>query len=620
MHIEFRNLILHNFMSFGHAELKINDDGFIRVTGINNNPDDNAVSNGSGKSSLWEAIVWAITGDTIRGTKQVSNLYGVDGTFVDIEFYLDKTKYRIIRAKDHKELKTSLQIIIDGKDCSGKGIRDSEKLLTHYLPDITASLLGSVIILGQGLPQKFTNNSPSGRKEVLEKLSKSDFMIEDLKTRVNERKIDLNRTIRELQDNIIELTSKKSILERQIVEANEALLSYNVSEWQEKINSNNQKLDALTATINEINSRISDIISKKDAIQAEINSRNTDYLQEIEFVTSQQNLVIESEQNSLNELNAKIGALQKEIKRMQSITDICPTCGQKLVGVEKPDPSPLIAEVHSLQEQAQMVANNITMARNKLNERKSNIKLAYDNSVASFNNELLEANRNYTTNCNERDSIQNSIAELNRMIRHYTTELSTVEGRIASCNNTIIQNQQDIQSIDNQLVYINSSKDNEQSHLDVVNKFETILKRDFRGYLLSTIIDYISIRAKEYCNVIFETDKITFGLDGNNIEISYLDKAYENLSGGEKQKIDLIIQFSIRDMLCNHLGFTSNILVLDEVFDGLDMFGCQKVLDVISAMNDIKNIYIVTHRKDLSIPTDKEIIVIKSENGISELR
>ena len=620
MHIEFRNLILHNFMSFGHAELKINDDGFIRVTGINNNPDDNAVSNGSGKSSLWEAIVWAITGDTIRGTKQVSNLYGVDGTFVDIEFYLDKTQYRIIRAKDHKELKTSLQIIIDGKDCSGKGIRDSEKLLTHYLPDITASLLGSVIILGQGLPQKFTNNSPAGRKEVLEKLSKSDFMIEDLKTRVNERKIDLNRTIRELQDNIIELTSKKSILERQIVEANEALLSYNVSEWQDKINSNNQKLDAFTAAIDEINSRISDIISKKDAIQAEINSRNTNYLQEIEFVTSQQNLVIESEQNSLNELNAKIGALQKEIKRMQSITDICPTCGQKLAGVEKPDPTPLITEVHNLQEQAQIVANNITMARNKLNERKLSIKSAYDDSVLSFNAELLEAQRSYTSNCTERDTIQNSITELNRMIRHYTTELSTVEGRIASCNNTIIQNQQDIQSINNQLVYINSSKDNEQSHLDVVNKFETILKRDFRGYLLSTIIDYISIRAKEYCNVIFETDKITFGLDGNNIEISYLDKAYENLSGGEKQKIDLIIQFSIRDMLCNHLGFTSNILVLDEVFDGLDMFGCQKVLDVISAMNDIKNIYIVTHRKDLSIPTDKEIIVIKSENGISELR
>ena len=191
MHIEFKKLVLHNFISFGHSELLFLDDGFIRVSGINENPLDNAGSNGSGKSSLWEALVWSLTGDTIRGTKQVSNIYGDDGTYVELDFNIDNTHYHIIRSKDHKQYKTALQIHIDGKDCSGKGIRDSEKLLQQYLPDITASLLGSVIVLGQGLPQKFTNNSPSGRKEVLEKLSKSDFMIEDLKNRVFSRKSEL---------------------------------------------------------------------------------------------------------------------------------------------------------------------------------------------------------------------------------------------------------------------------------------------------------------------------------------------------------------------------------------------------------------------------------------------
>jgi DNA repair exonuclease SbcCD ATPase subunit len=195
-----------------------------------------------------------------------------------------------------------------------------------------------------------------------------------------------------------------------------------------------------------------------------------------------------------------------------------------------------------------------------------------------------------------------------------------LETTIANYQETISKNATKIRELDDQLMYNNSEKDLQQSHLDVVNKFETALKRDFRGYLLSTIIDYIQQRAKSYSQVIFETDKVGFCLDGNNIDITYLDKAYENLSGGEKQKIDLIIQFSIRDMLCNHLGFTSNILVLDEVFDGLDSIGCQRVLDVISSLSDIKNIFIVTHRKDLSIPTDKEIIVVKSASGISEIR
>ena len=184
----------------------------------------------------------------------------------------------------------------------------------------------------------------------------------------------------------------------------------------------------------------------------------------------------------------------------------------------------------------------------------------------------------------------------------------------------IHENESQIEELNRELLYNNTQKDLQQSHLDIVNKFDTALKRDFRGYLLATVIEYIAARAKEYSKVIFETDKIDFKLDGNNIEISYMNKSYENLSGGEKQKIDLIIQFSIRDMLCNHLGFTSNILVLDEVFDALDMIGCQKVLDVISSLSDIKNIFIVTHRKDLSIPCDKELIVVKSSAGISELR
>ena len=199
-------------MSFGHSVLSIMDDGFVRVTGQNDNPSDMAISNGSGKSSLWESIVWCITGDTIRGTKQISNLYGEDGTYVELDFDLDNKHYNLLRAKDHKQYKTCLRIIIDGKDCSGKGIRDSEKLLTEYLPDITASFLGSVIILGQGLPQKFTSNSPSGRKEVLEKLSKSDFMIEDLKERISKRKSDLSKLIRELEDTLLTTTSRKNTL------------------------------------------------------------------------------------------------------------------------------------------------------------------------------------------------------------------------------------------------------------------------------------------------------------------------------------------------------------------------------------------------------------------------
>ena len=38
MHIDFKRIILHNFMSFGDADLRFDDDGFIRVSGINESP------------------------------------------------------------------------------------------------------------------------------------------------------------------------------------------------------------------------------------------------------------------------------------------------------------------------------------------------------------------------------------------------------------------------------------------------------------------------------------------------------------------------------------------------------------------------------------------------------
>lgn len=620
MHINFRKLTLHNFLSFGHSTIEFEDDGFIRVTGINENPDDLAVSNGSGKSSLWEAIVWALTGDTIRGTKQVANIYGEDGTYVELEFDVDSNHYNVLRSKDHKEYKTNIRILIDGKDCSGKGIRDSEKLLAQYLPDITASLLGSVIILGQGLPQKFTNNSPSGRKEVLEKLSKSDFMIEDLKSRVTSRRLELHKTIREIEDNILASTTTKNYLQEQIQVSQKALESLDGSDLQRQLNNAQSELsvyqsekdsaqssaDSTQQSINDINQQLQQLVELKHQHETEVETEYKERLTEAEFTASR--------------LNAERNSKAREITRIENIKDICPTCGQRLPDVHKPDTTELRNELAQLEAEYKSVEEARQAIKKEQDTKLSLISSDFVTKKLELTSSLAEAvklSEGYRGAVRDADLKINlatsKISELQRLLAQLETTIQNYE-------QTIENNSNKIHELDEQLMYNNSEKDLQQNHLDVVNKFETALKRDFRGFLISTIIEYIQQRAKIYSEVIFETDKVGFCLDGNNIDITYLDKAYENLSGGEKQKIDLIIQFSIRDMLCNHLGFTSNILVLDEVFDGLDMIGCQRVLDVISSLTDIKNIFIVTHRKDLSIPTDKEIVVVKSSSGISEIR
>ena len=100
------------------------------------------------------------------------------------------------------------------------------------------------------------------------------------------------------------------------------------------------------------------------------------------------------------------------------------------------------------------------------------------------------------------------------------------------------------------------------------------------------------------------------------------DKNYLVLSGGEKQKINLIIQTSIRDMLCQYLDFHSNILVLDEITDSLDSIGCDKILSLIAKrLIDVESIFIISHRaRELEIPYDSEITIIKDESGISRIK
>ena len=102
-----------------------------------------AKSNGSGKSALWDALSWVLTGSTIRGTKDIVNIHCQDGTYVAIEFSLNGKEYKLLRSKDHKDFKTNLKIFIEGEDKSGKGIRESEQLLSEYLPDVTSQLIGS---------------------------------------------------------------------------------------------------------------------------------------------------------------------------------------------------------------------------------------------------------------------------------------------------------------------------------------------------------------------------------------------------------------------------------------------------------------------------------------------
>ena len=115
MKLLFNELHIENFMSIGSADVSLANNGFVAVYGVNNNALDLAESNGSGKSSIWEALFWCLTGSTVRGAKDIVNHFADDGCFVKLNFTIDNSEYEITRSKDHSTYKTNLKIFVDGK-------------------------------------------------------------------------------------------------------------------------------------------------------------------------------------------------------------------------------------------------------------------------------------------------------------------------------------------------------------------------------------------------------------------------------------------------------------------------------------------------------------------------
>ena len=620
MILTFKNIHIENFLSFGTADLLLDRGNYVLVKGENENPVDNAESNGSGKSAIFDAIVWALTGTTTRECKNVSNINSDNGAKVTLYFNVDDCEYEVTRTKDYKPLGSTLKIIRNGEDVSGKGIRDSEKLLSEYLPDLTSSFLGSVIILGQGLPQRFSNNTPSGRKDVLEKLSKSDFMIDDLKQKVSDRKTQIQKLIRENEDKLLAATTSKSRMLKQKESIDRYLQELpDKHELQEKIDTYNRKVEELVEEVEGKKQRlesesITELSKEKECKLLQLSSLNSSMYSELEQKKSEYS-------DQINELSERKQSLKSYIRTNENIRDVCPTCGQKLIGVEKPNVDKERQELGEVETSLLDISAKRDSELNVIKDSYMKKSKELDNEIQQLGNQILEKSK-------AQSELKRSIEELQKSIEQCKYRVASLVGQMDALEENAVRYNQELTSICDQLNEIEKEilyYTNEQGPLnrrsEIISKMNTILSRDFRGYLLTNVINYISDRAKFYSMQVFGNDNIGFQLAGNAIEISFDNKEYSNLSGGEKQRVDLIIQLSIRDMLCKFMGFSSNIIVLDEFIDGLDAKGCEQILGLIANnLTDVGTVYIITHHSSVAIPTDDEIIVVKDSNKISRIR
>lgn len=612
--IYFKKIIINNFMSYEHADVKLDIPGYILVNGENNNPGDLAKSNGCGKSTIFNAISWVLTGQTTSGSKDVSNIYTTGETFVEIAFECNNNEYVLRRSKNPSNLK----IYINDEDKSGKGIRDTEKLLAEYLPEVTESLINSVIILGQGLPQRFTNNTPAGRKEVLETLSKSDFMIDDIKQRLSNRKTYLSAELRKYEDALLQNNNSLNMYD---TELNSVQLRLNALPDENKLIEEKSSLEDKYKLICDEIQECDDSVENYQNIIDDLTNKLLNVQNDKEKAIAELDLVdIQDITKLISETEAEINLKTNEFNKLRNVTDICPTCGQKLPNVTKIDTTQLEQDLDVLKSSLNDYKLQYETTKNENDKKIQDIQAEYKLNIDAIKTDI----NNYSAS---RDKVYIKQSEMSK-------DKTNVYGELNKCTTTLeslnqLQNDyklkideivSKIDDIKSQNIVIENMIQKYQTYIDINQKMSTIVKRDFRGYLLTNVIEFISTRCKHYSGQVFGNDCLSFELNGNNISISYDGKEYELLSGGEKQKVDVILQLSIRDMLCTYLNFSSNILVLDEITDSLDSIGAQKIFNLISNnLSDVETIFIISHHTDFEIPYDGEIKIIKGDDKISRI-
>lgn len=621
MNLIFKYLKLQNFMSFTNAEISLDNNGFVLISGINKDTNDNASSNGSGKTTLCSAICWVLTNETIAGISTgVRKINSNEDTTVELDFKCDNSDYKIIRSRGNN--KTNLKIYMDGEDRSGKCLKESEEILKSLLPELSNEIIRNVIIFGQNLPDKFTNNTPSKRKELLEHLTKSDFMIEQIKESINSRQAYLQQQSQEL--------SSKITLENALINQT----NINIKNYTFKLNELTNK--DITYEIKKVENSLINKSETQKQLQEQLDEThklNEDYKEQLNgFKNELSQQLLEIKQKELTEVgelkniyNSKcveLKSVDAKISELENIKDICPTCGQKLPNVKKVDTTELRTKRITLNQEINSLQEVIYNSTSKFASSRENLEKSFKAKTADLSTTIEKIQV-------DEIALREKINILNSDIFKLQQELSVLKGQeqhkqqlIEEYNNNLKEQYQNISNSHKNLSILNEKVNDNKLHIEVVNKINTLVKRDFRGVLLQDIINYINLKIKEYSKIVFNNEQLDFILEGNNINIYYLTKPFENLSGGEQQKINIIIQLAIRNMLCEYLNFSCNCLFLDEIFDNLDSVGCKTVLDLISSeLEDLDSIYIISHNKDnLQIPYDNEIIVEKTKEGSKILR
>jgi DNA repair exonuclease SbcCD ATPase subunit len=583
MAIKIKNLTVKNFMSVGNQTQAVDFEKqhltLVLGENLDMGGDDSGSRNGTGKTTIVNALSYAIFGNALTNIKKdnLINKINNKNMLVTLSFEKNGIDYRIERGRKPGILK----FYIDDVEQEGDETDDAQGDVRETQKDIDA-LLGMSHDMFKHVVALNTYTEPF------------------LSMRANEQ-----REIIEQLLGITLLSEKAEVLKEQI-----KLTKDQIQQETANIEASKKSNEKIEQSILGLETRKSAWYKQQEADCLKLAEK----IIELQEVDIEKELDQHSKLKSYDELSAKIKSLNKEKatletaimqadktvnkykKELEKLADSkCPACEQDL-------------QDHKHQEMQASAQQNLDDAYVYL----QGVSDSYAVTIKELE-EIGDINGRPTTfydTVEEALRHQNNLTSLEDALGKRQQEIDPYTEQIEELKHTALQ---DI-SWDT-INELTSLKEHQEFLLKLLTNKDSFIRKK----IIDQNLSYLNNRLTYYLDKMGLPHQVTF-LNDLNVEITQLgqDLDFDNLSRGERNRLILGLSWSFRDVW-ESLYQNINLLFVDELIDnGLDASGVENALGVLKKMarERNKNIYLISHKDELIGRVNNVLKVIK-ENGFT---
>jgi DNA repair exonuclease SbcCD ATPase subunit len=648
--MELYSVSAANFCSYSKLQLPLYKQGMIWVGGINNDTAA-ADSNGSGKSTIFKAITWGLYGDTIDGEKCDKVIKdGEKKAVVKIELLDgDGSKWTITRTRSKGAPGLAFETP-HGLEVSGDKNQIQDKILEAIGLDFRA--FKNTVLYGQGDSSRFAhpNTKDAERKIMLHKIMRTDMLAlchelvkgeckrmegdiqearlecEKLKTAKDsvdlpsleleysnwekERQDDIDSRMRNIKEYKKQALSLIQRADEHVIETpNVAVIEAEIDAMQAEADAIDVDECAIDIKENELGALESDLASKERkaaSLEASYNAQN-DKISELEG----DNCPVCTSSLKTGSANKYIASVRKEMKRIKALMDVNS------------------AEISTLESSINDLTTDIANMKRLTSDRDRLIRAV----VKKRSGELYEAQMEAIRSSKKADDLKREAAIAITSAKNELKEINKAKGRanpygqkLKEAKAKYIQLKERISVAEKGL----KTKRRELAHWKFWSK--GFSNQGLPSYVLDSIMPFITDRANHYLELLTDGDitvefktqrelKSAKGAMRDEIEISWEIEGVDDHppSGGQMKKIEIATDLALMDLVARREGGKLDIMMMDEVLDGLDAEGCSRVVDLLRRLRkDRGSIFVVSHESKVGESFERAIWAVK-EDGTTSL-